>query len=305
VALGEEARARSVHMTSSDRDLVYVTRPNYVRDGVRISEAHGVLRADDVEVAKPEGTFRIAVIGDSIAAGHPLRVGDTPPFALQLEEQLRGRAGPSRVEVLNFGTDGYGTRQEARLLETQVARFSPDVVVLAYCLNDPSNSYTPTVWYLDNPGPASYLLDLVRRRLGFTPSELSPANPRYTHGAVDWDLLYRRDGPNWQGAEDGLARIARYGDAHGAPILLVMFPLLLAGDEPLEERQRFEAIYAQVRDAATRYGLRFLDLRTAYRGHPVERLQFQPGDPIHPGALGHTLAAGAIRAALEAGGLVP
>ena len=305
VALTEDARTASVLMKSDDPELLYVTRPGYTRDGVRISEAHGILRPDDVDVAKPHGAVRIAVIGDSIAAGHPLRAGPAPPFAFQLEQRLNASPGSARAQVLLFAADGYSTPQEARLLETEIAPFAPDLVVVAYCVNDPSNSYTPTVWFLDHPGPASYLFDLVRRRLGLTPSELSPAHPRYTHGMIDWDALYRLDGPAWAGVERGLTRIETFARTHRTPVVLVMFPLLLTGQEPWEERARAERIYAQVRAAAIQHRFHFLDLRQAYAGYPAAEIRFLPDDPIHPGALGHTLAAEAIHAALVSESLLP
>ena len=305
VALTEDARTASVLMKSADPELLYVTRPGYTKNGVRISEAHGILRPDDVDVPKPHGTVRIAVIGDSIAAGHPLRTGPTPPFAFQLEAQLNASAGRPYAQVLLFAADGYSTVQEARLLETEIAPFSPDLVVVAYCVNDPSNSYTPTVWFLDDPAPRSYLLDLVRRRLGLTPSALSPAHPRYTHGAIDWDELYRPDGPGWAGVERGLTRIEAFARTHRVPVLFVMFPLLLTGQEPPEENGRAERMHSQVREAALRHMFHFLDLRQAYAGHTAAELRFLPEDPIHPGALGHTLAANAIHATLVAESLLP
>jgi hypothetical protein len=305
VALAGDARTTSVLMKSDDRELLYVTRPGYTRDGVRISEAHGILRPDDVEVSKPRGTVRISVVGDSIAAGHPLRSGPTPPFAFQLEQRLNASADSPRAQVLLFAADGYGTLQEARLLETEIAPFAPDALVVAYCLNDPSNSYTPTVWFLDDPGPTSYLLDLVRRRVGLTPSELSPAHPRYTHGTVDWGALYRTDGAAWAGVERALTRIEAFARHHQEPVLFVLFPLLLTGQEPPEERARVERMYEQVRAAAVGHGFHFLDLREAYAGHPAAEIRFLPDDPIHPGALGHTLAAEAIHAALVSKSLLP
>src|SRR5678816_2428876 len=72
IALTADARAHSVLMKSDDPELIYRTRPNYTRDGLRISNAQGVLRPDDIAVEKPAGTFRVVVVGDSIAAGHPL-----------------------------------------------------------------------------------------------------------------------------------------------------------------------------------------------------------------------------------------
>jgi lysophospholipase L1-like esterase len=300
VAERTQARAMSVHVKSDDPELIYVNRPSYARDGVRFTESHGIVRGSDVDEAK-HGAFRIAVLGDSIAAAHPLRAGGQRSFPEQLEDRLNAArpADAPRAQVLNFGTDGYGTLQEARLLETRVARFAPDVVVVAYCLNDPSNSYTPTVWFLDHPEPRSYLLDLVRRRLGFTPSELSPAHPRYTHGAIEWERLYRPGRPNWESVEQGLLRISRYGEQDHVPVWLVMFPLLLTGQESAEEQEQAQRLYEQVAEAATTYGLRFVDLRTVFRSHTAAELRLIPGDPIHPNALGHQLAADAIFAALE------
>lgn len=305
VALGADARAMSAVMASPDPEILYVTRPNYTRDEVRISDVNGVLRSDDVTVAKPAGTWRAAVVGDSIAAGHPLRLGDTPPFPLQLEQRLRGRRSTAGAEVLTFAADGYSTQQEARLLETEVARFSPDLVIVAYCLNDPSNSYTPTVWFLDDPAPRSYLLDFVRRRLALTPSQLSPAHPRYTHGAIDWDVLYRPDGPGWQGVEHGLTRIAAFAEGRKIPVLFVLFPLLTTGSEPPADQAQLQRIYGQLRAAAVARRFHFLDLGEVYRNQPASAIRFLPGDPIHPGALGHTLAADAILHSLDAARLLP
>ena len=305
LALTGDARRSSVLMKSDDPELIYVTRPGYAKNGVRISEAHGILRPDDVEVAKPPGTVRVAVVGDSIAAGHPLRTGPTPPFAFQLEARLNQASQGRPVQTLLFAADGYSTLQEARLLETVVAPFAPDLIVLAYCLNDPSNSYTPTVWFLDDPAPRSYLLDLVRRRLGLTPSQLSPAHPRYTHGTIDWDALYRRDGPAWLGVERGFTRIQAFAGERRAPVLLVLFPLLLTGQEPPEELDRTTRMYAQVQEAAVRRGFHVLDLREAYQEHTAAEIRFLPDDPIHPGALGHTLAADAIAMTLMSESLLP
>ena len=84
-------------------------------------------------VTKPAGTYRIAVLGDSIAAGY--RIGRTEEiFPFLLERRLRAAALP--VEVLNFGVTGYNTEQEVETLRTRVLAFAPDLVVVAYCHND-------------------------------------------------------------------------------------------------------------------------------------------------------------------------
>jgi lysophospholipase L1-like esterase len=297
-----QARASSVHVGSDDPELVYVNRPGYVTNGVRITEAHGIVRETDVTPARPGGTFRIAVLGDSIAAAHPVRVGGEPSFSDELERLLNEREGSRHYEVLNFGTDGYGTVQEARLLETRAGTFDPDVVLVQYCLNDPATSYTPTVWFLEGKDPKSSLLDLVRRRLGYTPSEIHPAHPRYTHGSIEWRRLYARDGEAWRQVQRGFVRIEAWARTRNIPVALALFPLLHDGREPESERVLMEEIYTQVRNAAAARGFRVVDLAPVFAANDPGRLRLLPEDPIHPGALGHRLAAQAIATALD---LVP
>jgi hypothetical protein len=88
-------------------------------------------------------------------------------------------------------------------------------------------------------------------------------------------------------------------------VLFVMFPLLLTGQEPAAEHERTERLYGRVRAAALQQGFHLLDLRAAYAGQPAAEIRFLPDDPIHPGALGHTLAAAAIESALVSEALLP
>lgn len=82
---------------------------------------------------KVPGIYRIAVIGDSIAKGFgtPQHEGTFPSV---LERKLR-ESGVS-AEVMNFGVEGYNTQQEVETLKDRGLRYSPDLVVLAYDLND-------------------------------------------------------------------------------------------------------------------------------------------------------------------------
>ena len=83
-------------------------------------------------LAKPPGTLRIAVLGDSFAEA--LQVPLEQTFWSVLERQLStAKAGSALdVEVLNFGVSGYGTGQQLRVLRQYVWQFQPDVVLLAF-----------------------------------------------------------------------------------------------------------------------------------------------------------------------------
>jgi len=95
---------------------------------------HG-FRGPDRSVAKPEDALRIAVMGDSFVEA--LHVEYEESLAGRLESVLGKEIPQRRVEVLNFGVSGYGTGQELMQYRSSVARFSPDVVLLAlYTGND-------------------------------------------------------------------------------------------------------------------------------------------------------------------------
>jgi lysophospholipase L1-like esterase len=89
------------------------------------------LRDRDHGVAKPPGTFRIAVLGDSMTEA--MQVPRERDFCSILEARLRGcpRLAGKSPEVLNFGVSGYGTAQELLMLRERVWKYSPDLVVLA------------------------------------------------------------------------------------------------------------------------------------------------------------------------------
>ena len=69
----------------------------------------------DTSPQKPEGTFRVLVIGDSVTWGQPPLEG---LFTYRLELLLEQQLEPP-VEVLNFSMPGLSLRQEVSMLEPQ------------------------------------------------------------------------------------------------------------------------------------------------------------------------------------------
>ena len=91
-------------------------------------------------LAKPAGTYRVAVIGDSVVEA--FQVDMQAAFWWQLQESLRSCPAlrDREVEVLAFGVSGYGTAQQALLLESTAMRYQPDLVLLAFAGNDLINN---------------------------------------------------------------------------------------------------------------------------------------------------------------------
>ncbi|MGH7286809.1 MAG: SGNH/GDSL hydrolase family protein, partial [Myxococcota bacterium] len=90
------------------------------------------LRDREHALAKPAGTLRIAVLGDSYAEA--MQVDREATFWAVAERELAqcpalaGRA----VEAINFGVSSYGTSQQLETLRHFVWDYDPDVEVVAF-----------------------------------------------------------------------------------------------------------------------------------------------------------------------------
>jgi lysophospholipase L1-like esterase len=85
---------------------------------------------------KPDGSRRIAIIGDSVTAGLWIN-DDTKVYPAVMEKHLQNLG--FSVDVMNLGVAGYNTQQEVEMLKDKGLKFNPDLVILAYCLNDRFN----------------------------------------------------------------------------------------------------------------------------------------------------------------------
>jgi len=124
------------------RDLMLrELRPSYQTswNGNTFSTNQWGMRDRDYSVAKPDGTLRIALLGPSHVMGNG--VGDGETFEALVEEDLNREIGDGpyrKVEILNFGVDGFSMPQQLAILEDRVFRFQPDVVIASHYLDNAS-----------------------------------------------------------------------------------------------------------------------------------------------------------------------
>ncbi len=78
---------------------------------------------------KPEGVFRIAVVGSSWTMGTAVRREDV--YHEQLEAWLNERYAPQRFEVISFGVEMYGLREIVGTLRHKVPAWEPDMILIA------------------------------------------------------------------------------------------------------------------------------------------------------------------------------
>lgn len=201
-------------------------------------------------LAKAPGTFRIALMGDSVVEG--AHVNPDQVMNIQMEKQLQAQ-GYHNVEVMNFAVEGIGTTQEWLMYRQQVRQFHPDMVIVGFSDNDVMNnsstlqpqSYGIHTWY-----SPYYNLD-QNGNLVFQPVE-----KRYFSGLVNflekhsylvyyWERIwYRADLP-----------LHRW---HGMPVYYGTY-----GDDPLDGnwQQAWKVtakVMARFRDDVQTDGARFV-----------------------------------------------
>lgn len=82
--------------------------------------------------AKPAGTCRVAMMGDSYFVGYELDL----PQTLQARIEAGLKAAGYRAEVLNFAVSGFGTAEHLRTYQAKVRGFDPDLVLMQWQVTD-------------------------------------------------------------------------------------------------------------------------------------------------------------------------
>jgi lysophospholipase L1-like esterase len=235
---------------------------------------------------RPSGVVRVLVLGDSIAAG--LKIDDDRSIFPAVLERLLGERGVA-AEVLNFGVSGYNTQQEVETLKEKGLRFRPDVVVLAYCLNDSETRESDILRVLRAQAAGRDRPDLARLAPWLARSALvrfvryRVLAPREEPGRFD-DLVRDR-------VEEYLHELGRLARGTGFRAMVAVFPLF--GDLA---RYPHGAYHDTLRGIAADAGLDYLDLLPAFRD--CERRGPVALDPLHPSVLGHECAARALAEAI-------
>jgi lysophospholipase L1-like esterase len=265
------------------------------------------IRDRDYEQEKPAGTFRIAVVGDSCTFGLGLELEDTWPK--QLERELQ-KTNP-RVEVINFGVMGYNTPQEAERIQDKVLKYSPDLIIIGYSLNDIGifsrerrvlNTYkgydsflTTGNNFVDSLLTHSKTYLLLKNRLYLKKTNADTRPQQYSKDG----MKYLRKGYNgyffdaYQEPENWQILNAAFAKIHALtqpkiPVLFVIHTELQEMNEYL-----FTEIHEIVKKLCHDYGFPVLDPLPEMLAYKAKDLRISAAN-IHPNALGNKIFSQAI-----------
>jgi lysophospholipase L1-like esterase len=278
--------------------------------GVRVlfRSNHDGFRTEPVSRAKAPGVYRIVLLGDSLTFGWS--VNQDERFSRLLQDRLNTVAAGRRYEVINLALPGYTMYHGAQVFEHYALRYDPDMVVVAFGINDARPVPRRVKQRLFHEGWVERLhfllrnletYNLVRKWLlaGYDPlarvrereAETGPTEPFVTpeeYRRMLDDLIERGER---QGIETVLLQFfcrEPYREVHAALARARQVPLvdgmdiLLRSVGPVHRGELYP-------DAARRY-------RELYGEEFLEDspLFYVTSDTLHPNALGHRILADAL-----------
>ena len=288
--------ARSLHpigtsglVQPSSPNLVYELQPDLdvLYKKVRFRTNSFGMRDRHYARPKPLGTFRVAVVGDSLTMGTGVVIEEV--YHARLERSFNDEFERPRFEFLNFGVSGYQLPQYLAVIEEKVPAWEPDLILIGLSSNDHI--------YLERA-----------RRSAKGPYRVKPVtNPFFEIHLVPWIQSIGKNARRGAGPEARLApafrdhlerylaRIAAATDALGVPALLVYLN---------SARHPFGRVIDAIAEIAAETGLPFVDASSAFPNLPHPRFWIYPADG-HPNGAAHALFAERLGRELRERDLLP
>ncbi len=268
------------------------------------------VRDKEYSLNKPNNTFRIIGLGDSVTFGAMIEEEDT--FLNLLEEKLNNEHNYS-VEIINGGVSAYNSIQEFILLKNRLIKYNPDMVILNFFQNDydtlsivkiaqsEEETSNPIIAFSDKEILALNLKDfspfsskinyyfLVHsafyRFMNMRIYDLfSKINPDYY---VPKGYLYLNGIDTIAGNKHAILSLIDYSKKKGFQLIIVIHP-------NLEDNDNNDNWIREV--PKNQYSVHTLDLYPVYRltNQNMSNFRVLQKDTIHPNAKGNKLIASAI-----------
>ncbi len=267
---------------------------------------------------KPDGVFRVVVMGDSVSFGYGVEEAEAYP---QVFEGLLSELAPNaQIEVVNLGVGGYNAYNEAKLLEGVGLSYEPDLVLVQFCINDLND---PTLHFdaqtriaLSVIPDAAFPNPLQRRGSAHAPSRalrwcrasklcttiqdlwLAMTAPEFDDEARRDAVTFieGRDRPEWKWLQARYEEMAEAAQAIGASFAVVAFPYQKQLTENVPH-----PVQTELASLGREHGWPVVDPLPAFQDAHAAKVPLFI-DWWHPTTAGHRVAAVAIARDLACGG---
>ncbi|MBT3199841.1 MAG: tetratricopeptide repeat protein [Phycisphaerales bacterium] len=301
---------KNVYRRSTNPILSYEFKPGYRSNDTDLAHdyrkinSHG-LRDIEREFAKPAGTKRILLLGDSVVVGYRIKEIDQ-----LMSRQLEMLYGDQKVEVLNMAVTGYCTRAEVELLRVRGLKYDPDVVIMVFVENDFRNFNPESIGadgVVNRPAAASWLFDkshlfrLACLQFNWFNFGLETDPASWNHNAI---------GDN--NVPEGLALLRALADEYGFNPLVVVWPAFTHDNIEYPKKMFMpDSDELIIERLARGYNIPVVGLREAFGEHwkaqsprPIARDYYSVGDEMHASVEGHRVAAEILHRIIREHGLL-
>jgi lysophospholipase L1-like esterase len=249
--------------------------------GVDVNINSRRLRDREFSTTKPEGVYRILLLGDSMTFGWGARLEDT--YAKVLERMLNENppGNHQQFEVINTGVGNYNTVQEVAYFKQYGLQYDPDMVILGYYINDAEPIPRPKGGWLARH---SYLYVATSSFLGSLGRKMSSGPSWLSY----YQNLYREDQPAWQACQQAIRDLIE--TCHETQIALTV---LLVPELHSPQDYPFLEIQKKIETIAKEGHIPTVDPRPQLPDVTPLDLWVSPGD-AHPNAIAHRVFAEAL-----------
>lgn len=295
-------------------------------------------RDTEYSLEKPEAVTRIMVVGDSVTFGYGVQLQEI--FSKVLERELNLQ-GAGHYQVISLGGAASNTYAQKNVIKDNVPIYAPDLVILAFNLNDivpagvfkgegsgssdvRSSSISRSILHLRKTldrtfRSRSHLYFLFRERMKALLRQFAIASPAMVPlGAFDIESDYGVSA--WRETSAALLDIASQLRKDKVKFLIMILPVEMQLSHQIADiyRREYGFVFADslvngkpqeiVADFARRHGIACVDLLPAFRKSPDEKKFFRiygrSIDWNHPNPLGHKIIGEELKESLVTLGLL-
>jgi len=311
VVAQRETRLRKAGLIESNPELLvqYTPKGRRLIPNAHVLIRHHYLSGRDIKVdinslgfrdqelsrVKSPEELRVLVLGDSITFGDYLEADEV--YVEQAGKVLQAAMPGRKITVVNGGVGDVGLKEEVDILEERGLSLNPDVVVIAFYLNDgrPPWGFPGELGSSGFLRRHSILAQTVYRKLVLTQWvreqgksrfewTLTANNPKWQQSRelfnqmvamaqYDWGAAWKEE--SWPGIDRQLQRLQALQAQHHFSVAVMVFPVKYQVDADFLE----DTPQQRMRHEAEKFGFAYLDLL------PILRAKNRPPlfyDHCHP-----------------------